>query len=48
MINFLGSGADPATVLACYQPDVRERLLEVKARYDPSAVFCFGHAIMSR
>jgi FAD/FMN-containing dehydrogenase len=45
-VNFLDlEGATPERVRAAYSPDVWERLVDLKDRYDPENVFRFGRNI---
>lgn len=45
LVNFLGHTSDPADVAAAWSPDDAARLIALKHRYDPHALFTSGHAL---
>ena len=47
MPNFLGRSTQPDLVAAAWPPDMRERLLLVKRRWDPDNQFRLGHALLA-
>jgi hypothetical protein len=48
LVNFLGDVSGASEVAAAYPPEVAERLLELKERFDPDRVFSFGYALADR
>ena len=45
LVNFLGDTAGPEEVAAAWSPDAAARLIALKHRYDPHALFTSGHAL---
>ncbi|WP_067800259.1 FAD-binding oxidoreductase [Actinomadura formosensis] len=45
LLNFQGAATAPEQVAAVWPPDVHRRLTELKAVYDPTGMFRFGHSI---
>lgn len=45
LVNFLGHTSDPADVAAAWSTDDATRLIALKHRYDPHALFTAGHAL---
>jgi hypothetical protein len=47
-LNFLGDALTGDAVGTAWTPEVHQRLMEVKERYDPDNLFCYGHALARR
>ena len=48
LVNFLGDAVSARQVQDAWSPDYRDWLLRIKAEYDPTDMFTFGHALTAR